>query len=39
MLSHVRTRTESIQAAGIRLVLEGKTTLDEIIRVAGLGED
>jgi general secretion pathway protein E len=39
MLSHARTRTESIQAAGIRLVLEGKTTLDEIIRVAGLGED
>jgi general secretion pathway protein E len=39
MLGHARTRTESIQAAGIRLVLEGRTTLDEIIRVAGLGED
>ena len=39
MLAHARTRTESIQAAGIRLVLEGRTTLDEVIRVAGLGED
>ena len=39
MLSHARTRTESIQAAGVRLVLQGRTTLDEIIRVAGLGEE
>ena len=39
MLAHARARTESIQAAGIRLVLSGRTTLDEVIRVAGLGED
>jgi general secretion pathway protein E len=39
MLAHARTRTESIQSAGTRLVLDGKTTLDEVIRVAGLGED
>jgi general secretion pathway protein E len=39
MLLHARTRTESIQVAGVRLVLEGRTTLDEIIRVAGLGEN
>lgn len=39
MIAHARTKTESIQSMGVRLVIDGKTTLDEIIRVAGLGEN
>ena len=35
MLAHARSYTESIQTAGARLVLSGRTTLDEVVRVAG----
>ena len=35
MLVHARSYTESIQTAGARLVLSGRTALDEVVRVAG----
>jgi general secretion pathway protein E len=38
MLDHARRRSEGIQASGNRLVLEGRTTLDEVLRVAGSDE-
>jgi general secretion pathway protein E len=38
MLDHARRRSEGIQAAGNRLVLAGRTTLDEVLRVAGSDE-
>ena len=37
MLEHARSESESIQAEGLQLVLSGRTTLDEVVRVAGLG--
>ena len=38
MLMHARKSIESIQQAGIRLVLQGRTSLDEVLRVAGTDE-
>lgn len=35
MLAHARKQVSSIQSAGNQLVLEGRTTLDEVLRVAG----
>ena len=35
LIAHARTRVEGIQSAGNRLVLGGRTTLDEVLRVAG----
>ena len=38
LLAHARKYIESIQDAGVRLVLEGRTSLDEVLRVAGSNE-
>ena len=35
LLAHARTYVESIQTAASRLVIEGRTSLDEVLRVAG----
>ncbi len=39
MLQHIRTKSDTLQQMGISLVLDGRTSLDEIVRVAGLEED
>jgi len=35
LVAHARTYSASIQEAGIRLVMAGRTTLEEVLRVAG----
>ncbi len=39
MLQHARSKSDTLQQMGLSLVLEGRTSLDEIVRVAGLEED
>ena len=39
MLEHIRSKSERLQQMGLSLVLEGRTSLDEVVRVAGLEED
>jgi general secretion pathway protein E len=37
LLAHARNSSHSLQDEGIQLVLQGRTTLDELVRVVGLG--
>ena len=39
MLAHIRSKSETLQQMGLNLVLEGRTSLDEVVRVAGLDEE
>ncbi len=39
MLKHIRTKSDTLQQMGLSLVLDGRTSLDEVVRVAGLEED
>ncbi|MEN8213288.1 MAG: type II secretion system ATPase GspE [Pseudomonadota bacterium] len=39
MLEHSRTKSDTLQQMGLQLVLDGRTSLDEVVRVAGLEDD
>ena len=39
MQEHIRSKSDTLQQMGLSLVLEGRTSLDEVVRVAGLEED
>jgi len=39
MQEHIRSNSDTLQQMGLSLVLEGRTSLDEVVRVAGLEED
>ncbi|KHF25715.1 type II protein secretion system GspDSCFGHIJKLMEO, subunit E2 [Solemya velum gill symbiont] len=37
LLEHARSSSRSLQQEGVELVIQGRTTLDELVRVVGLG--
>ena len=39
MQKHIRTKSDTLQQMGVSMVLDGRTSLDEVVRVAGLEEE
>jgi general secretion pathway protein E len=39
MLEHIRSKSDTLQQMGLALVLQGSTSLDEVVRVAGFDEE